>query len=290
MKTPHIAKKLLDQYQHKNSLDEELVEQDYAISWILYGIAHVETLCNHLIFKAGACLKKCYFEKYRFSQELEFSGLQSCPTGTDLENFFTEAMHQANIEVDRRAYNIEFSIERYKRTLSKTQESFTVFVRYPWHRESYIKIKVVVSLFEDVHLEKLQHSIIHPYGEDLSGIINTYFLEEMMAMQIISLLNFSKIIQKQGWTSSKIREFYDLWFLVCLPGNYLDKTLIPEIVWKKCIKQNIEFKFPSALFDPRLLLNFEMSWNQWISPFDIKLTDKDAVWTTLKKFFQKTFS
>ena len=251
----HVVRGVLESYRLKSILDWEVLEQDYALSWTLYGIAKTEGLSNHLVFKGGTCLRKCYFEKYRFSGELAFSGEQSCPSGTDLETLFTEAMRQTNLEVGRRNYGMKFQVERYKGSASKTekpqeksQESFMVFVSYPWHREPCIKIKIDVSLSETVHLEKREHSIVHLYEEDLPGVLYAYSLEEIMALQIVSFLKFNVIIQKQGWTCSRIRELYDLWFLVDLPGNSLDKKLIPEMVWKKCLELNREFIFPNALF------------------------------------------
>jgi predicted nucleotidyltransferase component of viral defense system len=140
-----------------------------------------------------------------------------------------------------------------------------------------------------VHLEKRQHSIIHLYEENLPCVLYTYSLEEIMALQIVSFLKFNAIIQKQGWTCSRIRELYDLWFLVDLPSNSLDKKLVPEIVWKKCLEQNREFIFPNALFDPRLQPNFEVAWNQWLSPLVLKQIDKEIVLIDLKKFFKEMF-
>jgi predicted nucleotidyltransferase component of viral defense system len=221
----HVVRSVLESYQHKNILEWELLEQDYALSWVLYGIAKTEPLSNHLIFKGGTCLRKYYFEKYRFSQDLEFSGEASCPSGSDLEALLNKAIHQTNLEVYRRNYNMKFYVERYKGLSSKSkdkgfQESFTVFVIYPWHREPCVKIKIEVSLFESLQLEKRQNSLIHLYVEELSGDLYTYSLEEMAATQILSFLCFNEIIEKQGWTSVKIKELHDLWFLVSLPNKF----------------------------------------------------------------------
>jgi len=41
------------------------VEKDYILSWVLYGISKNAKL-SEWIFKGGSCLKKCYFETYRF--------------------------------------------------------------------------------------------------------------------------------------------------------------------------------------------------------------------------------
>ena len=50
-----------------------VVEKDYVLGWLLAGIhAHPE-LTDMWVFKGGTCLKKCYFETYRFSEDLDFT-------------------------------------------------------------------------------------------------------------------------------------------------------------------------------------------------------------------------
>ena len=48
------------------------VEKDYVLSWVLYGISKHPQLSEWL-FKGGTALKKCYFETYRFSEDLDFT-------------------------------------------------------------------------------------------------------------------------------------------------------------------------------------------------------------------------
>ncbi|MGA7743551.1 MAG: nucleotidyl transferase AbiEii/AbiGii toxin family protein [Polyangia bacterium] len=54
-------------------LRPDVVEKDYVLGWLLVGIAQHAELREHWIFKGGTCLKKCYFETYRFSEDLDFS-------------------------------------------------------------------------------------------------------------------------------------------------------------------------------------------------------------------------
>ena len=48
-------------------LRPEVVEKDYVLGWLLVGIAQHPELRATWVFKGGTCLKKCYFETYRFS-------------------------------------------------------------------------------------------------------------------------------------------------------------------------------------------------------------------------------
>lgn len=55
------------------SLRAEIVEKDYVLGWLLAGIAGHPQAGRLWVFKGGTCLKKCFFETYRFSEDLDFS-------------------------------------------------------------------------------------------------------------------------------------------------------------------------------------------------------------------------
>jgi predicted nucleotidyltransferase component of viral defense system len=55
------------------SLLPSIVEKDYVLGWMLAGINAHEELSESWIFKGGTRLKKCYFETYRFSEDLDFT-------------------------------------------------------------------------------------------------------------------------------------------------------------------------------------------------------------------------
>ena len=53
-----------------------MVEKDYVLGWLLAGIAeHPQT--RSWAFKGGTCLRKCWFETYRFSEDLDFTVTES---------------------------------------------------------------------------------------------------------------------------------------------------------------------------------------------------------------------
>lgn len=67
----------LQEARKRLGLPWEVLERDYLLSWILAGIGQVGSLRETLVFKGGTALKKCYFGgDYRFSEDLDFSGLE----------------------------------------------------------------------------------------------------------------------------------------------------------------------------------------------------------------------
>ena len=49
------------------------LEKDYALSYLLAGMAQVGTLVDTPVLKGGTALRKFYFSDYRFSEDLDFS-------------------------------------------------------------------------------------------------------------------------------------------------------------------------------------------------------------------------
>jgi predicted nucleotidyltransferase component of viral defense system len=72
-------------------LSPEIVEKDYVLGWLLKGIYSHPSLSSAFIFKGGTCLKKCYFETYRFSEDLDFTLNDSAPLDAEfLKRVFSE--------------------------------------------------------------------------------------------------------------------------------------------------------------------------------------------------------
>jgi predicted nucleotidyltransferase component of viral defense system len=54
------------------SLRPDTVEKDYLLGWMLYGISEHQS-SKTWAFKGGTSLKKCFFETFRFSEDLDFT-------------------------------------------------------------------------------------------------------------------------------------------------------------------------------------------------------------------------
>jgi hypothetical protein len=61
------------EFSRELGLASDIVEKDYVLGWVLAGIYGHAALKTEWVFKGGTCLKKCYFETYRFSEDLDFT-------------------------------------------------------------------------------------------------------------------------------------------------------------------------------------------------------------------------
>lgn len=65
------------------SLDVGVIEKDYVLGWLLAGISRDPRLGQTWVFKGGTCLRKCYYETYRFSEDLDFTVVEGGPESPD---------------------------------------------------------------------------------------------------------------------------------------------------------------------------------------------------------------
>ena len=59
-------------------LRTDVIEKDWALGWMLAGIAAQPALASW-VFKGGTALRKCYYETYRFSEDLDFTVVEGGP-------------------------------------------------------------------------------------------------------------------------------------------------------------------------------------------------------------------
>ncbi len=68
-----IAKNEVLRLAKSLNLRPETVEKDYVLSWMLFGVNANQNLREKWMFKGGTSLKKCFFETFRFSEDLDFT-------------------------------------------------------------------------------------------------------------------------------------------------------------------------------------------------------------------------
>jgi predicted nucleotidyltransferase component of viral defense system len=68
-----IDKSEIMDFVREFGLRANVIEKDYVLGWVLAGIFNHKEIGGNWAFKGGTCLKKCYFETYRFSEDLDFT-------------------------------------------------------------------------------------------------------------------------------------------------------------------------------------------------------------------------
>jgi len=151
----------------QTSLTPHVVEKDYVLGWMLAGIYRHEDLAEDWIFKGGTCLKKCFFETYRFSEDLDFTlrNTEHLDAGF-LKGAFSEVgewiYDQTGIEIP--ADKQEFDIYRNPRGQISCQGKISykgpVSSTYTLPR-----VKLDLTTDERVVLPPVRAQIFHPYSD-----------------------------------------------------------------------------------------------------------------------------
>ena len=169
-----------------------VVEKDYVLGWILAGINAHEELSDSWVFKGGTCLKKCYFETYRLSEDLDFtlhdeSQLDEGFLRPALDAVAAWVMEQSGLAMP--AEQIVFDI--YTNARGRRSCQGKIAYRGPISPTSggWPKIKLDLTADEKLVLPSVQREIFHPYSDrpEDGFQANCYAYDEAFAEKIRAL-------------------------------------------------------------------------------------------------------
>ncbi|MFQ5891138.1 MAG: nucleotidyl transferase AbiEii/AbiGii toxin family protein [Gemmatimonadota bacterium] len=256
----------------------EVLERDYLLSWVLAGIGQVASLRETLVFKGGTALKKCCFGEYRFSEDLDFSGVEGVPTGDEMERAVREACEVASKLLDEYA-PVEIACERYteKDPHPGGQEAFTIRARLPWQKQPQTRVMIETAVDEKILKATPKLKIIHEYGEPLDADVRVYALEEIVAEKLRAILQHVEKLEERGWSRSRARDYYDLWRVLGAYRDRMDLTDFEPFLREKCAVRNVAFAGPEDFFQEPMLGYVEKTWDQWLGPLVPGLPAFDTV-------------
>lgn len=151
----------------QTSLTPHVIEKDYVLGWMLAGIYSHEELAESWIFKGGTCLKKCFFETYRFSEDLDFTLRNEAQLDEAfLKRVFAEVgawvYEETGIEIpiDQQEFDIYRNPRGYLSCQGKISYKGPVSPTRPLPR-----IKLDLTADERVVLPPETVEIFHPYSD-----------------------------------------------------------------------------------------------------------------------------
>jgi hypothetical protein len=260
-----------------------VIERDYAQSYVLLGIARCADLGNVLIFKGGTALRKIHFGGYRFSEDLDFSSVDS-PRGAELEKAIRTAVSAAQ-SAARRYAPVSMTVEHYEERDPHPggQEAFVVRVQYPWQRQLLVPVKIEITTDEPVLLPSPPQPVMHGFEEQLEVQIRTYSLEEICAEKLRSTRQTQVMLAERGWARSRARDYYDLWHLVQLEPGRVDWAQVSSILPRKCRHRQVTITSVDDVFETGLLDEVRATWKRTLGPFVSELPDAETVLTETRE-------
>ena len=260
------------------SLSPQVVEKDYALGWILAGIYQHEALAQDWIFKGGTCLKKCFFETYRSSEDLDF-------TLHDPVHLDAELLAASFAQIAEWVYE-QTGIE-----LPTNRQEFDVYLnprgnpscrgKIPYRGpiaprgKNIPNIKLDLTADEHLALAPVRLPIYHPYSDaPEDGIhVTAYAYEEAFGEKIRALAE-----------RTRPRDLYDV---INLYRN-TDARPAPAVLLN-VLRQKCEFK---GIPTPRALADLEPhradlagAWDQMLGHQLPALPPMQNFWDALPEFF-----
>jgi len=207
------------------------INKDYALSWLLVGIGQHPSL-SKWVFKGGTCLKKAYFDTYRFSEDLDFTIPQN-------EAYSQEVILGAVRETAENIYDlsgIEFVKDKIQVTPSinkNGKETFVVKLPFqgplPLNNKSIQRIKFDITQDETLVAKPEMRPIFHGYSDapTPSAEVLCYTVNEIIAEKSRALY------ERQG----RARDVYDV---VNISHNFREEINTEEA--RKILAEKFAFK------------------------------------------------
>jgi predicted nucleotidyltransferase component of viral defense system len=207
-----------------------VVEKDYVLGWLLAALAaHPET-SQQWVFKGGTCLKKCFFETYRFSEDLDFSLLPGAKyTAPELQMVLQEVADQAS-ELSGITFASQTVSIRERRN-KRGQGTFEASIEYrgPMSDPGGPRVRFDLTRQEPVLDGVRRRGVFHAYPDVLPAdiLVATYSIDELFAEKLRALTE-----------RTRPRDLYDVMFML---ENHLDALNLGrsrELFREKCaVKQ-----------------------------------------------------
>jgi len=171
----------------------------YRKAWFLTGLAG-HPLREVLAFKGGTALRRCWFEDYRFSEDLDFT-LTRPITLKDILTGFAEIFSAVEA-----ACGLRIAFDREDR--HSHQNSHTFYLRYQGPLPAANDVKVDITITE-VLCFPLQDRPIHRIYEKFDDLpegptLKVYAIKEIVVEKLLALSDRAR---------NEPRDLYDLWYL-----------------------------------------------------------------------------
>ncbi len=230
---------------------DQQIEKDYILSWLLKGKSQNKLLSGILVFKGGTCLKKFYFESYRFSEDLDFTLLdESVSNDKILEEFkdvFKFIKEKANIPLNLLEYNEHEDGGLY---------FFIGYLGPLGGQGANKKIKVDIARNEKLEFKTFKNTALRSYSDIDDYSILCYTLEEIFVEKMRS------VIQRMI-----ARDFYDMWYLLEEDGFDANNYIVE--FKNKCTSKELD----ASKFKSKLAERIPQYKGQWKSSLRDQIKD-----------------
>ena len=267
------------EFSRKFGLRANVVEKDYVLGWVLAGIFNHTKIAADWVFKGGTCIKKCYYETYRFSEDLDFT-----LTDPDLleEEFLvnsfkgiSEWIYDASgIEIPKDLIRFEV----YQNNRGGMSAQGRIGYRGPLQPSGDLpRIKLDITIDEILVLEPVVRNVHHVYSDSPDGgiQIKCYCFEEVFAEKIRALAE-----------RERPRDLYDVVLLYRHDKLRANKKIILSTLKKKCEFKNIPVPTMDTLQNRAERKELEAEWENMLAHQMTSLPAFEQFWAEISQVME----
>jgi len=234
-----------------------MVEKDYVLGWVLYGLGRIE----NLVFKGGTALSKVYFpETWRLSEDLDFVSTSSEWLG------LLEQMSDALSEVtEKSGIGLAVKSRHANPGYMQLKIQYDAVLGKNW-------VKVDVTPERPV-AKVLSKPLSHQYSDYPRFQVRVECLEEILAQKLRALVE-----------RRKSRDYYDVWRMLELE---FDQAKVKTLFRQKCAVKGIQFQGLSDFFPVDLRDILRGYWERELGRLVHPVPDMEAVLEELQGALRK---
>lgn len=256
-------------------LREDVVEKDYVLGWVLWGIGADPLLHRTWVFKGGTCLKKCHIETYRFSEDLDFTVLEDGPIERD------EVIEAISHVLDRvnQESGIDFTLRPpfYRGHSSGRSAEMRVYYRGPRNTPGPARIKFDLTKDEIIARPPVLRPISHDYPDTLPEPVEVrcYSFEEVFAEKLRAMAE-----------RSRPRDLYDIVNLFRRPDSRPHADLVLDAFVQKCEYKGVPMPSAEAIRESPMFEELKGEWGNMLAHQLRALPAFDHFWAEVPRIFE----
>ena len=232
-----------------------IVEKDYIIGWLLWGISNNLRLSDSWVFKGGTCLKKCFIETYRFSEDLDFTVLPDGPVrALEISRILSDLLQ---FVADSSGINFSIQQPKLKDRPNGYSTEVRVYYQGPLQARTPASVKFDLTKKEDVIQPPVLQAITHPYSDEFPEYsqngVRCYGLEEVFAEKIRAL-----------GERCRPRDLYDVIMLYRRPDLRLAPDPILSVLERKCKSKQISVPTYESIMNSPSLDELKGEWKNML--------------------------
>ena len=262
----------------KWNIRQNVVEKDYALGWLLAGVAHHPNLSEMWIFKGGTCLRKCYYETFRFSEDLDFTVTNLDFIKPDvLIDIFKEISAWLGESIGMHLELTDGSFKTYANSRGNSSTQGKIGFVGPLAQPTTPKVKIDLTCDELVASSPIMRRVVHDYSDwDSSVRVSAYSLEELAAEKLRALSQ-----------RCRPRDLYDVVHLYGNPNLAGKESLVHSLLVQKSEYVGISTPTLDSVQNDENYRDISASWNSMLEhQLPEPLIPLDVFWAKLPEVFE----